>query len=92
MKTKLLAVLFGVTALFGVLAFADTDFDYEFGRAVKPGEMTYTDYRRIHGEEAANRYGFKAEDVEDGMDTWHWWVGVDNPGFWRDMAKLTGAK
>src|SRR5437867_10048473 len=26
------------------------------------------------------------------MDTWHWWCGVDNPGFWREMAKLTSKK
>ena len=30
--------------------------------------------------------------VGDGMDTWHWWCGVDNPGFWREMAKLTSKK
>jgi hypothetical protein len=68
------------------------DFDYTFGRPIQPGEMTYTEYRRIHAEEAEKKFGLNAKDVADGMDTWHWWVGVDNPGFWRDMAKLTGSK
>ncbi len=67
-------------------------FEYQFGRPLQPGEKSYNDYRQTHAEEAAKKYGFKAEDVGDGMDTWHWWVGVDNPGFWRDMAKLTGNK
>jgi hypothetical protein len=26
------------------------------------------------------------------MDASHWWCGVDIPGFWREMAKLTGKK
>jgi hypothetical protein len=68
------------------------DFDYEFGRPVKPGEMTYNIYRHQHAEEAAKRMGLSAEQVGDGMDTWHWWVGVDNPGFWQDLSKLTGTK
>ena len=71
---------------------ADSSFDYEFGRAVRPDETTYTQYRKIHADEAAKKFALKAADVADGMDTWHWWVGVDNPGFWRDMAKLTGSK
>ncbi len=67
-----------------------SSFDYAFGRPVQKGEMIYDDYRRIHGEQAQKLYGLPAEAVEDGMDTWHWWVGVDNPGFWRDLAKTTG--
>jgi hypothetical protein len=70
----------------------DSSFDYEFGRPIQPGEMTYHDYRQAHAQEAAKKFGLKADEVADGMDTWHWWVGVDNPGFWRDMAKLTGNK
>ena len=71
---------------------ADNSFDYPFGRAIEPGETTYHDYRKKHADEAQKKFGFKSEDVGDGMDTWHWWVGVDNPGFWRDLAKLTGSK
>ena len=56
---------------------------YEFGRPVRQGEQTYDWYRTTHAKEAAARYGMSASDVGDGMDTWHWWVGVDNPGFWR---------
>ena len=67
---------------------APYDFDYEFGRAVRPGEMTYNMYRAKHMKEAA-KMGFQPEAVGDGMDTWHWWVGVDNPGFWEDLATLT---
>ena len=26
------------------------------------------------------------------MDTWHWWVGVDNPEYWRETSKLTSKK
>ncbi len=65
------------------------DFDYEFGRPVKSGEMTYNSYRQQHMEEAAKKMHLPAEAVGDGMDTWHWWVGVDNPGFWTDLARLT---
>lgn len=67
------------------------DFDYEFGRPITEGEKTYAWYRKAHAEEAAKRMGVDAASVADGMDTWHWWVGVDNPGFWRDMAKLSGS-
>jgi hypothetical protein len=66
------------------------EFDYEFGRPVKPGETTYNIYRKKHMDEAAKNMGLPAEAVGDGMDTWHWWVGVDNPGFWSDLAHLTG--
>jgi mono/diheme cytochrome c family protein len=69
-----------------------SSFDYSFGRPIEHGEMIYDDYRRIHGEESEKRFGLNAKAVEDGMDTWHWWVGVDNPGFWRDLAKLTGSR
>ena len=64
-------------------------FDYEFGRPVRSDEMTYTLYRKKHMEEAAKKMGLPAEAIGDGMDTWHWWVGVDNPGFWTDVARLT---
>jgi hypothetical protein len=64
------------------------DWDYEFGRPIKSGEMTYNTYRAKHMAEA-KKMGFSPEAVGDGMDTWHWWVGVDNPGFWEDLATLT---
>jgi hypothetical protein len=67
------------------------DFDYQFGRPVRKDEMTYNIYRKEHMEEAARKMHLPAEAVGDGMDTWHWWVGVDNPGFWSDLAKLTGS-
>ena len=57
--------------------------NYEFGRAVRPDEQTYDWYRTTHAKEAATRYGVSPDAVGDGMDTWHWWTGVDNPGFWR---------
>jgi len=67
-------------------------FDYEFGRPIKPGEVTYNIYRQEHAQEASKKMKLSPEAVGDGMDTWHWWVGVDNPGFWRDLTKLTGGK
>ncbi len=66
------------------------DFDYQFCRPLKPGEMTYNIYRNEHAKEAAQKMQLSAEAVGEGMDTWHWWVGVDNPGFWQDISKLTG--
>lgn len=62
---------------------------YEFGRSARADEHTYDWYRRTHAEAAAARYGIPADVVGDGMDTWHWWVGVDNPGFWRESTKAT---
>ena len=66
------------------------DFDYVFGRPVRPDELTYNRFRKQHMEAASKKMHLKAEEIGDGMDTWHWWVGVDNPGFWSDLAKLTG--
>jgi hypothetical protein len=66
--------------------------EYTFGRPVKKGEQTYDWYRKTHADWAAKRYGVDPKAVGDGMDTWHWWCGVDNPGFWREMAKLTSKK
>jgi mono/diheme cytochrome c family protein len=51
--------------------------------------MVYEDYRRKQME-VGRRSGLSPEAVGDGMDTWHWWVGVDNPGFWQDLVQLTG--
>ncbi len=65
--------------------------EYTFGRPIEDGEHTYDWYRQAHAEAAAKRYGVDPVAVGDGMDTWHWWCGVDNPGFWREMAKLTGS-
>src|SRR5215831_16128993 len=62
---------------------------YEFGRPVGADEHTYDWYRRTHADAAAARYGIPASVTGDGMDTWHWWVGVDNPGFWRESTKAT---
>jgi hypothetical protein len=59
---------------------------YEFGRPVRPDEHTYEWYRSTHAKEAEARFGLSPDAVGDGMDTWHWWVGVDNPGFWRQVA------
>jgi hypothetical protein len=68
------------------------EFDYIFGRPITAGETTYGSYRKRHAEESAKKMGLSAAAVGDGMDTWHWWVGVDNPGFWQDLTKLTGGK
>jgi hypothetical protein len=62
---------------------------YEFGRSVRTDEHTYDWYRRTHANAASTRYGISADVIGDGMDTWHWWVGVDNPGFWREGTKVT---
>ena len=66
--------------------------EYTFDRPITEGEQTYAWYRKTHGDEAAKRYGVNPDAVGDGMDTWHWWVGVDNPGFWRDLSILTSGK
>ncbi len=64
-------------------------FDYEFGRPIRPEEMTYNKYRKLHMEQASKKLKLPMEAIGDGMDTWHWWVGVDNPGFWSDLTQLT---
>jgi hypothetical protein len=56
------------------------DVEYTFGRPVKDGEQTYGWYRKTHADWASKRYGVDPKAVGDGMDTWHWWCGVDNPG------------
>lgn len=66
--------------------------EYTFGRPLKDGEHTYDWYRRTHAEEAAKRYGVDPKRVADGMDTWHWWTGVDNPGFWRELAVVSSGQ
>src|SRR5436853_193211 len=64
--------------------------EYTFGPAVKENEHTYDWYRKTHADEAAKRYGVDPTAVADGMDTWHWWCGVDNPGFWRRLTVYSG--
>ncbi|RZA04341.1 MAG: hypothetical protein EOP11_15315, partial [Proteobacteria bacterium] len=71
---------------------APYEFDYEFGRPIRPGEITYNEYRAKQAAIGAKTYGLDPAAVGDGMDTWHWWVGVDNPGFWQDLTKITGGK
>ena len=66
--------------------------EYTFGRPVEKGEQTYDWYRKTHADEAAKRYGVDPNAVGDGMDTWHWWAGVDNPVWWRKATVLTGGK
>jgi hypothetical protein len=61
---------------------------YNFGRPARADEHTYNWYRSTHANAAAARYGVSASDVGDGMDTWHWWVGVDNPEYWRESTKV----
>ena len=70
---------------------APFEWDYEFGRPIKPGEETYDDYRKRQMNVGA-KSGLSPAEVGDGMDTWHWWVGVDNPGFWEDLATLSSNK
>ena len=98
----LLALAAGATARLAALAqraskTAASDKDkggvqYTFDRPVKEGEHTYAWYRKTHADEAAKRYGVDPKAVGDGMDTWHWWTGVDNQKAWRKAAILTGSK
>ena len=66
--------------------------EYTFDRPITDGEQTYAWYRKTHGDAAAKRYGVNPDAVGDGMDTWHWWTGVDNRWFWRDLSVLTSGK
>jgi hypothetical protein len=75
-----------------VIAAEGDEVEYTFGRPVTDGEHTYEWYRKTHADWAAKRYGVDPKAVGDGMDTWHWWCGVDNPGYWRETAKLTSNK
>jgi hypothetical protein len=93
MAALALAALWGIGGYrAAALAEEGDEVEYTFGRPVKDGEQTYDWYRKTHADEAARRYGVDPAKVGDGMDTWHWWCGVDNPGFWREMAKLTSKK
>lgn len=73
-------------------AVAGDDVEYTFGPPVKKGEHTYAWYRKTHADAAAQRYGADPAKVGDGMDTWHWWVGVNNPEFWRKITVYTAGK
>src|SRR3984893_4994356 len=88
-----LGALTAATSLFvghnAVLAAEGDEVEYTFGRPVTDGEHTYDWYRKTHADWAAKRYGVDPKKVRDGMDTWHWWCGVDNPQFWRKMAILS---
>jgi hypothetical protein len=93
MAALALAALWGVGGDRAAALAADGDeVEYTFGRPVNDGEQTYAWYRKAHADWAAKRYGVDPKAVGDGMDTWHWWCGFDNPGFWREMAKLTSKK
>src|SRR4029079_10319751 len=63
--------------------------EFTFDRPITQGEEIYDWYRKTHATEAAKRYGVDPKAVGDGMDTWHWWTGVDNPGFWRKLNIFT---
>jgi mono/diheme cytochrome c family protein len=63
--------------------------EYTFGRPVTPDEHTYDWYRQTYADEASARTGVPARDIGDGMDTWHWWTGVDNSGYWRQNTIAT---
>ncbi|SIO58990.1 hypothetical protein SAMN05444166_5886 [Singulisphaera sp. GP187] len=89
MAALALAALWGVGGDRAALAAEGDEVEYTFGRPVTDDEQTYDWYRKTHSDWAAKRYGVDPNAVGDGMDTWHWWCGVDNPGFWREMAKLT---
>ncbi|MEZ0229194.1 MAG: hypothetical protein ACAI25_11265 [Planctomycetota bacterium] len=98
-RTKPLLLAFVPLAIGPLFYFATTGtndvverVEYQFGRPVRKDERTYAWYRQTHAEANAARLGVTAEAIGDGMDTWHWWCGVDNPGFWRDLACLTGGK
>ena len=88
-----LGALTAATSLFvghnAVLAAEGDEVEYTFGRPVTDGEHTYDWYRKTHADWAAKCYGVDPKAVGDGMDTWHWWCGVDNPQFWRKMAILS---
>jgi hypothetical protein len=71
---------------------AADEVEYTFGRPVQKGEQTYDWYRKTHADAAAKRYGVDPGKVGEGMDTWHWWCGVDNPQFWRKMSVLSAEK
>src|SRR6185295_6312697 len=66
--------------------------EYTFDRPITQGEEIYDWYRKTHADEAAKRYGVDPKAVGDGMDTWHWWTGVDNQKAWRKATVLTGSK
>src|SRR3954462_6201390 len=74
------------------LAAEGDEVEYTFGRPVKDGEQTYDWYRKTDADWAAKRYGVDPKKVGAGMDTWPWWCGADNTGFWREMAKLSSRK
>src|SRR6516225_6384876 len=92
----LTAVALAALLIFGyrptVRAAEGDQIEYTFSRPVEKGERTYEWYRKTHADEAAKRYGVNPEAVGDGMDTWHWWTGIDNPGFWRQLTILTAGK
>src|SRR3954452_7722554 len=91
MAALALAALWGVGGDRTAALAADGDeVEYTFGRPVKDGEKTYDWYRKTHADWAAKRYGVDPVKVGDAMDTGPWWCGGDNPGFWREMAKVTG--
>ena len=56
--------------------------EYTFDRPITDGEQTYGPGIEKHmAMRPQSGYGVDPDAVGDGMDTWHWWTGVDNPGF-----------
>ena len=85
-----LAVVLG-NGLPSVRAAEGDEVEYTFGRPLQKGEQTYDWYRKTHADWAAKRYGVDPKAVGDGMDTWHWWCGADNPGYWREVLRKSGS-
>ena len=92
LMTLLLAALMSFMYCPAAYAAEGDAVEYTFGRPMEKGEQTYDWYRKTHADEAAKRYGVDPKAVGDGMDTWHWWCGVDNPEFWRKLTVLGTTK
>ncbi|HEY7326938.1 MAG TPA: hypothetical protein VH592_04835 [Gemmataceae bacterium] len=65
-----------------------SEVEYEYGRPLKDGEVTYAKYQKYHLDES-NVPNADRADVAKGMDTWYWWTG-GNQAFWRELSQQTG--